>query len=134
MNASNSPELLALSNALSVVTNHANTLQEALDEFNQSPLTEQELECLGKARRRLLDQFAYRYTCLQDDMGNKLFPACLQALGEDGKKMAAIDRFNRLEQLGWLTSTDEWMELRKSVMSSATIIQKHSLSDMRVFV
>ena len=36
-----------------------------------------------------------------------------QALGEDVVPMPALERFNRLEQLGWLPSADEWMELRQ---------------------
>lgn len=109
-----SEEMLILHHALSITNNHADTLQEVLDELTQTPLTEHELGQLNKLRCRLLDQFAYRYTRLQDDMGNKLFPACLMVLGENVKEMAAIDRFNRLEQLGWLVSTDQWMELRKT--------------------
>ena len=66
---------------------------------------------LGKEDRRLLDQFAYRYTRLQDDMGAKLVPALLKALGEDVAIMSALDRFARLEQLGWLVSADDWQTL-----------------------
>ena len=62
---------------------------------------------LSKQDRRLLDQFAYRYTRLQDDIGVKLMPAVLKVLGEDVALMSAIDRFARLEQLGWLASADE---------------------------
>jgi hypothetical protein len=61
----------------------------------------------------LLDQFAYRYTRLQDDMGNKLMPAILRALGEDVASMPALDRFSRLEQLLWLPSAQEWSTLRQ---------------------
>ena len=61
---------------------------------------------LSKQDRRLLDQFAYRYTRLQDDIGVKLMPAVLKVLGEDVALMSAIDRFARLEQLGWLASAD----------------------------
>jgi hypothetical protein len=68
---------------------------------------------LSKADRRLLDQFAYRYTRLQDDMGARLMPTVLKALGEDIGPMSAIDRFTRLEQLGWLASADEWLALRQ---------------------
>jgi hypothetical protein len=68
---------------------------------------------LSKEDRRLLDQFAYRYTRLQDDMGAKLVPAVLKALGEDVAPMSALDRFARLEQLGWLSSADEWLSLRQ---------------------
>ena len=50
---------------------------------------------------------------LQDDMGARLVPAVLKALGEDVAPMSALDRFGRLEQLGWLPSADEWMALRQ---------------------
>ena len=68
---------------------------------------------LSKQDRRLLDQFAYRYTRLQDDIGVKLMPAVLKVLGEDVALMSAIDRFARLEQLGWLASADDWQILRQ---------------------
>lgn len=68
---------------------------------------------LSKADRRLLDQFAYRYTRLQDDMGARLVPAVLKALGEDIAPLSAMDRFARLEQLGWLPSADDWLALRQ---------------------
>ena len=67
----------------------------------------------GKEDRRLLDQFAYRYTRLQDDMGAKLMPASLKALAENVATMSALDRFARLEQLGWLVSADDWQTLRQ---------------------
>jgi hypothetical protein len=68
---------------------------------------------LSKQDRRLLDQFAYRYTRLQDDIGAKLMPAVLKSLGEDVAPMSALDRFFRLEQLGWLASADDWQSLRQ---------------------
>jgi len=73
----------------------------------------QALEQPGKGNRRLLDQFAYRYTRMQDDMGARLIPAILGALGEDVAAMSALDRLDRLEQLAWLPSADEWSELRR---------------------
>lgn len=57
--------------------------------------------------------FAYRYTRLQDDMGTRLLPAVLRALGEEIAALPMIDRLSRLEQLGWLPSADEWADLRK---------------------
>jgi hypothetical protein len=76
-------------------------------------LNEDDYTHLNKSDRRLLDQFAYRYTRLQDDMGVKLVPAVLKALGEDVSPMSALDRFAWLEQLGWLDSADEWQTLRQ---------------------
>lgn len=61
----------------------------------------------------MLDQFAYRYTRLQDDLGAKLMPAVLRALQEDIASLSMLDRLNRLEQLGWLPSAEEWGDLRR---------------------
>lgn len=106
-------ELLILQQATDLVAGHADALQDALLDLTQQPIALDELASLSKEKRRLLDQFAYRYTRIQDDMGNKLLPACLSALGEDIASMAAIDRFNRLEKLGWLPSSEQWLVLRK---------------------
>lgn len=40
-------------------------------------------------------------------------PAALRALGEDVAAMSALDRFDQLEQIGWLRSAEEWSELRR---------------------
>jgi len=107
------PERLALQHAWTVCQGHANALQEALHDMQLRGLNVDDYDQLTKADRRLLDQFAYRYTRLQDDMGARLAPAVLNALGEDVAPMSALDRFARLEQLGWLPSADEWLQLRQ---------------------
>ena len=48
-----------------------------------------------------------------DDMGARLIPAVLRALGEDVAAMPALDRFSRMEQLGLLASADDWNTLRQ---------------------
>jgi len=107
------PEQLALQQIHAVCQTHAETLAEALQDMQLRALTRDDYGHLSKEDRRLLDQFAYRYTRLQDDMGARLMPAVLKALGEDIGPMSAIDRFTRLEQLGWLTSADEWLAMRQ---------------------
>jgi hypothetical protein len=107
------PEVAALMQALEVCGAHRGGLQDALEDLRQSPVSADALAAPGKELRRLLDQFAYRYTRLQDDMGARLFPAALRALGEDVAAMPVIDRLNRLEQLGWLPSAEEWADLRR---------------------
>jgi hypothetical protein len=107
-----SAELLALGQSLALCQSHQDALQDALSDLGRQGLLVQDLEHLDKGRRRLLDQFAYRYTRLQDDMGAKLIPAILRALGEEIDPMPVLDRLNRMEQLGWLPSADEWIELR----------------------
>ena len=107
------PEQLALQHIRAVCQGHADALLEAMQDMQLRALTPDDYTHLNKDDRRLLDQFAYRYTRLQDDMGARLMPAVLKVLGEDISPMSAIDRFTRLEQLGWLKSADEWLSLRQ---------------------
>ena len=107
------PELLALQQIHALCQGHADALSEALQDMGVRALTVTDYNRLSKADRRLLDQFAYRYTRLQDDMGARLMPAILKALGEDVASMSAIDRFARLEQLGWLGNAESWSTLRQ---------------------
>ena len=107
------PEQLMLQQIQALCQGHAQALQDALQDMALRALTPAQYSQLAKDDRRLLDQFAYRYTRLQDDMGTRLMPAVLKALGEDVAPMSAIDRFARLEQLGWLPSADAWATLRQ---------------------
>ena len=106
-------EMLALQQVVATCRTHHQALAEALEDPRQRALNAAELERLSKEDRRLLDQFAYRYTRLQDDMGARLMPAALRAMGEEITSMPMLDRLNRLEQLGWLPSADEWTTLRR---------------------
>ena len=106
-------EHLALTHALDTCREHAETLREALADLRQRHLQETDGMRPGKDDRRLLDQFAYRYTRLQDDMGARLMPAILRALQEDVASLSVADRLDRLEQLGWLPSAAQWSELRR---------------------
>lgn len=108
-----SPEQLALQQIRAVCLGHVEALQDALKDMSQRTLTQADYVHLSKLDRRLLDQFAYRYTRLQDDMGAKLMPAILRMLGEDVAAMPALDRFARLEQLGWLPDAEGWNQLRQ---------------------
>ncbi len=105
--------MLALKQSLEQCRAHADALNDALDDMRLHAFTSDTMETLSKPDRRLLDQFAYRYTRLQDDMGARLMPAVLHALGEEVTAMPALDRFARLEQLGYLSSADEWNTMRQ---------------------
>lgn len=107
------PEQLALQHSLALCQGHGDALQDASQDIKARGMSVDEYANPGKEDRRLLDQFAFRYTRLQDDMGAKLMPAALKALGENVAAMSALDRFARLEQLGWLASADEWQTLRQ---------------------
>lgn len=60
-----------------------------------------------------IDQFIFRFSKLQDTLGNKLFKSVLIILGEDITSKSFIDIFNRLDQLGIINDYEMWLELRK---------------------
>ena len=59
-----------------------------------------------------LDQYIFRFSKLQDAIGQKLFKGLLQYLGEETYNKPFLDIFNRLEQLGVIEDYDRWNELR----------------------
>ena len=59
-----------------------------------------------------IDQFIFRFSKLQDSIGQKLFKSVLIELGEDVSNKSFIDIFNRLEQLEIISDYDEWKELK----------------------
>lgn len=62
---------------------------------------------------KTIDSFIYRFSKIQDKMGDKLFPAILQLLQEYKTNMPLIDVLNKLERLELINSTDEWIDFRK---------------------
>jgi predicted nucleotidyltransferase len=65
-------------------------------DLGKRELTAADLDQLSKDDRRLLDQFAYRYRRLQDDMGNRLMPAALLAMGAEVSSKSMLDRLDRI--------------------------------------
>ena len=59
-----------------------------------------------------IDQYLFRFSKLQDSMGEKLFSTMLFLLGEDFSKKPFIDILNRLEKMELLYK-DKWLDLRK---------------------
>ena len=57
-----------------------------------------------------VEAFVGRFGRLQDNVGDKLLPLLLDALGE--KTSAVIDNLDRAERLGLIESADEWMTIR----------------------
>lgn len=90
---------------------HLLVLEAALQDWRRSPATElKELEA-DHNRLRLLDQLIFRFTKLQDAIGQRLVPATLAVLSEPYEDWSMIDRLNRLEKLGYL-EVDDWLSWR----------------------
>ncbi|WP_457636432.1 hypothetical protein [Persephonella sp.] len=54
-----------------------------------------------------IDAFLFRFSKMQDTMGEKLFPLILEILGEESRNKPFIDILNRLEQLEILPSANK---------------------------
>ena len=58
-----------------------------------------------------IDAFVARFGRLQDTLADKLLPALLDWMAEPVGP--AIDNLNRAERLGWITSIDAWLQVRR---------------------
>ena len=91
---------------------HAEVLEEGLRDANYGmPVSANRLA--DKTLLRILDQIAYRFTKLQDSMGEKILPLILVLAQEPILSSATFaEKLNRLERLGAIASVEEWKKLR----------------------
>jgi len=76
------------------------------------PITPGRVFNLDEQEVEHLDQYIFRFSKLQDTIGNKLFKSVLLELGEEASEKSAIDIFNRMEQLGIIENYEVWKEFR----------------------
>jgi hypothetical protein len=106
--------LFKLASAINECDKHIKRIFSAYSELKKIiPLQEKAYENLNDDDVRLLDQFIFRFSKLQDTMGQRLFPALLISLEEDIRSLPYIDILNRIETLGLISSKDEWLYLRR---------------------
>ena len=67
---------------------------------------------IDKIQSSFIDQLVFRFSKLQDSLGEGLFRAVLILSKEDVKKKNFLDILNRLEELE-LVNKDEWLTLRE---------------------
>ena len=60
-----------------------------------------------------LDQYLFRFSKLQDTMGDKVFPLIIQMYEQNTQRHPFVDVLNKLEKLGFISSTKEWLNLRQ---------------------
>ena len=75
------------------------------------PLTGQSYQDLSQEDIQVIDQFIYRFSKLQDTIGEKLIKIVFSLYEENIEKFTFIDILNRLEKADILT-TQSWRELR----------------------
>jgi uncharacterized protein with HEPN domain len=90
---------------------HRAALVDALAEWHAMPTPSSDDLERDSALRRLTDQIIYRFTKLQDTMGERLVPATLDWLGEPHESWPMRDRLDRLEKIGYLDA-EAWLQWR----------------------
>lgn len=60
-----------------------------------------------------IDQFLFRFSRLQDAIGQRFFKTILKLLQEDVQGIPFIDILNKLEKLNLIESTEQWHRLRE---------------------
>ncbi len=60
------------------------------------------------------DQLIYRFSQLQDSMGQKFFKLLMKGLGENTENIPFVDVLCRMEQLELIDSHNEWLTLRET--------------------
>lgn len=76
------------------------------------PLTVEIYASLNDIEVSFVDQLVFRFSKLQDTLGEKVFPAILRLTEEEVKRKTFIDILNRLEELG-IIEKNEWLKLRE---------------------
>ena len=90
-------------------------MQYALDSLQDIfPVISESYQELSQEQISHTDQLIYRFSQLQDTIGNKLFPLILQGIGEYTQNMPFIDILNKLEKLSVIESTEQWLSLRET--------------------
>jgi hypothetical protein len=77
------------------------------------PLTVKSYKALTDDDVEHIDQYLFRFSKLQDAIGQRFFKAILQFLQEDIEAMPFIDILNRLEKLRLVDSSEQWQRLRE---------------------
>lgn len=105
---------LKLLEAFAECTKHSRRMLSAYDKVSiVFPLNVNKYRLLTDTEIEHIDQMVYRFSKLQDAIGERLFKAVLLFLEEDIKGKPFLDILNRLEQLVILPDSEVWLRLRK---------------------
>ena len=93
---------------------HLNRLRYASKQVKELfPLTEENYRTLSDSKIGNIDQLVFRFTKLQDELGNNTFRFLLEYLQEDIAGKPFRDILNTLERLLIIDSSDTWLSLRE---------------------
>lgn len=103
-----------LNSSLQKCSMHLNRLHYATSQvYRLFPLTSAAYFTLSEATIGNIDQLIFRFTKLQDEIGNNSFRLLLEYLQEDIADKPFRDILNILERLNIIESVDTWLSLRE---------------------
>lgn len=107
-------EILRLKQLLDECEKHKRRVERAYTKMNPfMPLNGDSFSSLDEDKIEHIDQYIYRFSKLQDTLGDKVFKALLLSVGENVKNRSFIDLFNRLDELEIVSDYGNWDKLRK---------------------
>ncbi len=93
---------------------HVQRIQEAYSDLQSIiPINAAKYKTLTKQEVQALDQYLFRFSKLQDTMGDKLFKLIVEQYQQSIEQLSFIDMLNKLEKLEYINSAKEWIYLRK---------------------
>jgi len=123
-------EQLILKSILNECEKHLDRMNFAYENISYMfPLDPEKISKLKKEEITFIDQFIYRFSKLQDALGQKLFKAVLINLDEEVNNKSSIDIFNRLEQLEIIKDYDKWKFLRDLRNELAHEYEENKMAD-----
>lgn len=92
---------------------HVEKIQDAKEYLQEiMPLDLKRYVSLTKIESSFIDQLNFRFSKLQDTIGESLFKSILIMAQEEVKKLTFLDILNRLEELE-VINKNEWLHLRE---------------------
>ncbi|CAN5291461.1 hypothetical protein BH10PSE19_BH10PSE19_15700 [soil metagenome] len=103
-----------LESIIKIANIHAKRLRYAIKQLkNKIPVSAETIADLPDEDVPIFELYASRFSKLQDFMGASLFPAVLEASGEQTEEMTFLDKLHKLEKLNLIPSTAGWMSMRQ---------------------
>jgi len=93
---------------------HIQRIDEAFEDIKKIiPINSDSYLNLTKNEVQAIDQYIFRFSKLQDTLGEKIFRLLIEEFMPSNELVTFIDKLNMLEKLGFINSVKEWQNLRK---------------------
>jgi len=93
-----------------IALNHLEKVKKAKEEINKKELLKN-FDTNNFENIKVFDTFIFRYIKLQDYIATKIFRKFLEIIGENSEG-SFLDILDRLEKLGFISSSKEWIKIR----------------------